>query len=223
MNKFLPGKMCLFLKKKGLLKKMFSLRKLLSLRKFFSLLIALIIIGGLTTTYGCDSKLGDKAVKAILKNLTERTNMIFNIFYDPMEYDTLKEFIFGRKGNIFYPVRGTARFRTIANIKKECESVFTIEYLNRNLYKFGLNYIASEEEKDPVYIEVNHQLYVNSSAERFPKDMSFDYDTIDIKNQTENQIIINIDVLDYNYLLRKQATIKLEKVNKDWRISYLFK
>ncbi|MDF2684961.1 MAG: hypothetical protein K0S55_142 [Clostridia bacterium] len=187
-----------------------------------SLLITLIFFSGLLTIYGCGNKLNDDTIKVTLKNLTEQANSVFNLFYNSLKYDTTKESISGKKGDTFYPAVENAEFKNIADIKEKCESIFTVEYLNENLYDLGFNDIPSEEFGDPVYIEKDGILYVNSDLKRSPLEMVFDYNTINIKEQTQNEITINMDVFDYNFYPRVQATVKLEKTDNDWRISFLF-
>ena len=187
------------------------------------MLIVLFLFTGITA---CDNKIYEETAKATLKNLTEQANTVFNLFYnpmdcDPIEYDSTKTIIIitDENNNVFYPVATNDSYKSFADIKARCESVFTVEYCTENLYDIGFNGSPTEA---PVYMEQADILYVNSSITRSSLEMAFDYNTINITKQTDNEITVNMDVFDYNFYPRVQAMIKMAKVDGNWRISFLF-
>lgn len=191
------------------------------MKKPLSLLVLLLVLTSLFSLYGCN-RIDEESIKTIVIDLTSQANFIFNFFYNPLNYDNTKESFTGKRGDIFFPVQKNDLYNSIEDIKQKCESVFTVEYCNENLYDFGFDYIDDEDFGDPVYIEKDGVLYVNSSIEKFSLEMVFDYDRFTIIQQLENEITISMDVFDYNFYPREQAIIKISKVDEDWRISFLF-
>lgn len=156
--------------------------------------------------------LSDKEVKDILNRLIPKALDLYGIFggHDSFKIDATKT-IPGEEG---YALVMDPNFKSVADLKKAVEDVFTKEVAQSVFYSIYL----TSEKKRARYRDYEGMLYVDIITGGKGWATEFLLDTARLKGQTDNVAEIEFDrtVLDEPY---DPMTVKIEYVNGKWLLA----
>lgn len=158
------------------------------------------------------ANLSDNEAKKILNGLIPKALDLYGIFggHNSFKIDATKT-IPGEDG---YALVMDQNFKSVADLKKAVENVFTKEVAQKVFYS---NYLTPEKDR-PRYRDHEGKLYVDTITGGKGWATKFLIDTAKLKGQTDNVAEIKLDrtVLDEPY---DPLTIKIEYVNGNWLLA----
>ena len=116
-------------------------------------------------------------------------------------------------GQQFVPVQSD-KYKSVEDIKKAVESVFTRELAEREFYSYGLEgqYIR--------YKDIDGVLNVDMAQQNADRGYQWMTDTLQVVSQTEDKIIVEMDNLN-NYGEKGHDTVTFQKTEEGWRFDTL--
>ncbi|MFM1654069.1 hypothetical protein ACI7RC_18505 [Brevibacillus sp. B_LB10_24] len=165
------------------------------------------------TTESSSVNLTDKEGKDILNELIPKAVDVYGMFNPPgyFKIDATKTI----PGEAGYALVTEENFKSVADLKKAVEEVFTEDFAQNRFYS---HYLVLDEGTPPLYKDYEGKLYVDTDRGGHGWATKFLIDTAKLKGQKENvaEIELDITVLDEP---SDPLTIKIENVNGKWLLA----
>ena len=179
-------------------------------KRLLVLTAALCSAAGMLTS--CGHSLSDDEAKAILTDLVPRSQILNEVFWgdimttdDP--YATPMESLTGAQ---YYPVSAESPFQSIADIKAECQQVYTTSYA-ATMYAMAFE---GTDEIDSRYTEEGGELLLDITFEPYNIDTVIDIDSAKVVDSTDVSVVVEVDCTIHGE--EKVRRITLCKENEVW-------
>jgi len=191
------------------------MKKLLGLFIVFVLVILCCGCGGGKTSSTIDlfgekdKQLSKEAVEERVSQLISQGSGLYDFYID---MSNLAEAKTTHNGVIYFKILSSSPYKTVESLKIATETIFTKEYAEKYFYKEFL------EGENPIIIEKNNMVYKNSNYKGSEMEYIWMHDTLSIKTQSDDEIILEMDVLKPDGETGKEE-LKIKKVNDFWYLN----
>jgi len=179
-------------------------------KRITALTAALLAAVGMLAS--CGQTMTDEEAKAILTDLVPRSQLLNEVFWgdamttdDP--YATPMDSLTGAQ---YYPVSEDSPFQSIAEIKAECEQVYTTSYA-ATMYAMAF---VGTDEVDSRYSEENGELLLDITFEPYNIDTIIDIDSAKVVDSTDVSVVVEVDCIIHGE--ERVRKITLCKENEVW-------